>query len=701
MPHLHDLFLPRSVAVIGASAQAGKIGYRLLQNILASGYHGNVYPINTRGAGDILGRRVYPTILDVEDEVDVACIAIPAPAVFEAVVQCARKGVKFVPIISSGFSEIGNLEEERHIAAYAQAHGMRLLGPNVFGFYSAKASLNATFGPRDIRPGHVAIITQSGALGIAMIGKTASEEIGLSAIVSIGNKADIDEADLLEYLIADDDTHVILMYIEGIKAGDRLLDMLARGTKHKPIIVIKAGRSAHGAVAAASHTGALAGNDAIFEAVTRQCGVLRAESLRDAFAWCKSLVQAPLPKGGNTLIITNGGGIGVMATDACEKFGVTLYDDRPTLKDIFSPLIPPFGSTHNPIDLTGQASAADYHAALSAALAQPAIHAVIALYCETMLFDVEQMVTVMDTFNSSYRLAGKPLIFSIFGGERVETVLPTLRKRQVSVFTDGYETVSCLGAIYAHARHRMAPMDDPETVTIDSKHIDQVVESARRDGRGFLLASEGQQVMAASGIAMPRSHLARGLDDAVAAAASIGYPVVMKIVSKDILHKSDVGGVALDLQNKEEVIDAYQAIIRSCRTRQPHAFIEGVEISTMLPRGVEIIVGARRDATFGPIVMFGLGGVYVEVMKDTAFRSFPLTRRELMAMMKETRAYPLLLGVRGEAPRHINGVIKTIMKLGTVIQQCRLISDIEINPLMVYEQGIDVTAVDVRVLLGK
>ena len=699
MPNLHDLFEPRSIAVIGASADRGKIGYRLVENILASGYRGEVYPINPRG-GEVLGRRVYPTILDVEDEIDVACIAIPAASVFHAVTQCAQKGVKFVPIITSGFSEVGNLEEEKRIVAYARAHGMRVLGPNIFGVYSAKASLNTTFGPRDIQPGHVAIITQSGALGIAMIGKTAVEEIGLSAIVSVGNKADIDEADLLDYLIADDDTHVILMYIEGIKTGDRLLEVLSGGTQHKPIVLIKAGRSERGAVAAASHTGALAGSDVIFEAVTRQCGVLRAESLRDAFAWCKFLVETPLPSGENTVIITNGGGVGVMATDACEKYGVNLYGDRPTLKDIFSDVTPAFGSTQNPIDLTGQATDAGYHAALTAGLAHPAIHAVIALYCETMLFDIDQLATMMTTFSARYRSAHKPIIFSIFGGDRIETLIPTLRKRHVPFFTDVYEAVSCVGAMYAYFHHRTAPADAPEGVDINSRRIDQVVDNARHDGRGFLLAYEGQQVMAAADIATPQSHLAHNLDEAVAAAAATGYPVVMKIVSKDILHKSDVGGVALDLDNRDEVMDAYQAIIRSCRAHQPHAMIEGVEVSNMVPRGVEIIIGARRDATFGPIVMFGLGGVYVEVMKDMAFRLFPLSRREIMAMLKETRAYPLLLGVRGEAQKNIDGVIEAIMKLGTVIQQCRQISDIEINPLMVYEQGIDVTAVDVRILIG-
>ncbi len=700
MPNLQHLFEPRRIAVIGASVDRGKIGYRLLENMLASGYRGDIYPINPRG-GNVLGRRMYPTVLDVEDDIDVACIVIPAASVFQAVTQCARKGVKFVSLITSGFSEVGNLDEEKRIVAYAHAHGMRVLGPNIFGLYSAKASLNATFGPRDIQPGHMAIITQSGALGIAMIGKTAVENIGLSAIVSVGNKADINESDLLEYFIDDADTRVILMYMEGIKAGERLLDILHRGTKHKPIVVIKAGRSERGAVAAASHTGALAGSDAVFEAVARQSGVLRAESLQDAFAWCKFFVASSLPSGDNTVIITNGGGVGVMATDACEKHGVNLYGDRPTLKDAFSNVTPEFGSTQNPIDWTGQATGADYRAALEAGLAHPAIHAVMALYCETMLFDVDELATVITTFSARYRSANKPIIFSIVGGERIEAILSTLRKHHVPVFTDVYETVSCMGAMYAFFHHRTALEGRVEEVEIDRHRIDQMVDNAGRDGRGFLLSYEGQQVMSAAGITTPQSRVTRNLDDAIEAAEAIGYPVAMKVVSKDILHKSDVGGVALDLDNRDEVMDAYQAIIRSCRAHQPLAVIEGIEISEMVSRGVEIIVGARRDTTFGPIVMFGLGGVYVEVMKDTSFRRFPLSRREIMEMMRETRAYPLLLGVRGEAQKNIDGVVDAIVKLGTVIQQCRWISDIEVNPLMVYEHDLDVMAVDVRILIGK
>ncbi|RPJ37997.1 MAG: acetyl CoA synthetase, partial [Deltaproteobacteria bacterium] len=374
------LFEPQSIAVIGASHDTTKIGFKVVQNIIQSGYRGQIFPINPQG-GEVLGLRAYRSVEEIKEEIDVASIVIPARFVFDAVKTCARKKVKYLTIISSGFSEIGNNEEEKRIVTFARQNGMRVLGPNIFGIYSAEASLNATFGSSNVIPGGVAIITQSGALGIAMIGKTAVESIGLSAIVSVGNKTDVDESDLLEYLIQKPRTKIILMYIEGVRAGEKLIQTLKRVTEKIPVVVIKAGRSERGAIAAASHTGSLAGSDEIFDAIIRQCGVIRAESVEEAFNWCKFLSNNPPPPGENTVIITNGGGIGVMATDACEKFGVKLYDDTNALKEAFAPVTPDFGSTKNPVDLTGQAGAVQYDSALSEALKNDQIHAVIALYC--------------------------------------------------------------------------------------------------------------------------------------------------------------------------------------------------------------------------------------------------------------------------------------------------------------------------------
>ncbi len=699
-PEITRLFEPRTIAVIGASHDPNKIGYKIVQNIVSNGYAGRVFPVNPKG-GEILGLPVYPSVRDIPDEIDVAMIVVPAKAVLQTVQECAAHGVKFVPIISSGFSEVGNLEEERRIVSCAREHGMRVLGPNIFGLYSVTPSLNASFGPREIPRGNVAIVTQSGALGVAMIGKAAAEKMGLSAIISVGNKADIDEADLLEYLVQHSETRVILMYIEGVKNGARLVATLKRAAKEKPIIVIKAGRSKRGAIAAASHTGSLAGAAEVFDAIMKQCGVLRAESIQEAFNWCKALATSVLPNGTETVIITNGGGIGVMATDACEKYSVELYDDLQILEKIFSPVTPEFGSTKNPIDLTGQATAEHYHRALEAARQSEHIHSVLALYCETALFDVAAFEPMIEQGFWAFHRQSKPVLFSALGGEKIEQLTETLRRRGVPIFADVTEAVSCLGALYEHYRYRCKPDEKADLIQIDARALPQIFEGARHEGRSFLLAHEAQQLLGIAGIPVPQSRIARTLAEAARFAEEIGYPVVMKVVSRDILHKSDVGGVALDLDNTQEVIDAYGAILQNCRRHKPDALIDGIEVSQQVPPGMQIIIGARRDPSFGPIIMVGLGGIYVEVMKDVSFRALPISRQEALNMLKELKSYPLLLGVRGEEKRDIDTVIDVLLRVGALLQQCGNIADIEINPLVVYEHGRGGIAVDARVLLAQ
>lgn len=699
-PDIKYLFEPRSVAVIGASESPGKVGNKVVDNIIAGGYKGKIYPVNPKG-GVVLGLPAYKDLASIKGDVDLAILVIPAKFVYDEVVQCAKKGVKFLSIITSGFSEVGDIDTEKKIVSFAKENGMRVLGPNIFGTYSAKASLNATFGPKDIKEGNVSIITQSGALGIAMIGKTAVENIGLSSIISVGNKSDINESDLLEYLIKDDATKIIMMYIEGVSGGEALVASLKKAAKIKPVIVIKSGRSKRGALAAASHTGSLAGADDVFDSIMRQCGVLRAESLEDAFNWARFLASAPKPKHGDVVIVTNGGGIGVMATDACEKYGISLYDDGAELRRIFSPVTPDFGSTKNPIDLTGQASSSDYDKALTAAAENKNIGAVIGLYCETALFDVENLPNVMDGVYKKFKKAGKPIVFSLLGGERVENCLKTLQKNGIPVFEDVYQAVSCLGKLYLQSEYVKAEEERPVETDIDVNAINAIVEHARSEGRGFLLSHEGQQVMAACGIPVPKSYLAKNVNDAVKFADDIGYPVVMKVVSKDILHKSDCGGVALDLENAQEVISAYEAILHNCRKHYPDARIGGIEVCEMVKKGVEMIVGGRHDNSFGPIVMCGLGGIYVEVLKDVSFRAAPLSNSETLAMMREIRSYPLLLGVRGEERKDIEAVISTILKVGTIIKRCTEITDIEINPLIAYDHGMGAKAVDVRILIKR
>jgi len=694
---MKSLFEPRAVAVIGASPNPEKIGYRIVENIVRSGYRGSVLPVNPKG-GEILGLHAYAALGEIRQEIDVAVIAIPARFVLGAVENCGAAGVKNLVIITSGFSEVGDLATEQQIVRTARRHGMRVLGPNIFGIYSAASSLDATFGPGGITPGPVAIITQSGALGIAMIGKTATEAVGLSALVSVGNKADIDEADLLEYLATDERTRAILMYIEGVKDGDRLQQTLAEVACRKPVVVIKSGRSQRGSMAAASHTGSLAGTDEIFESVMRQSGVLRAESVQEAFTWVRYLASTNVPDGDQGVIVTNGGGIGVMATDACEKYDVPLYDDQTVLKETFSGVMPDFGSSKNPVDLTGQATAEDYARSLDAVLAEDRMDAAIALYCETALFDTSQFSDLLRDVYTRYR-GKKPIVFSLFGGERIEAITRQLKGEGIPVFGDVYEAVSALGALHRVRRQMIAPPPPPEDVDLPIQEIRDVFDAARADHRAFLLAPEAAQIAGLLGLDMPQSILARNLGEAVRAAEDIGYPVVMKVVSKDIVHKSDSGGVALDLQNEEEVVDAYQAIIRSCRAHVPDAIIDGIEVVEMVRPGVETIVGARQDPSFGPVVMIGLGGIYVEVMKDVAFRAAPVSLPMAKQMIADLRSYALLLGVRGESRRDIDAIADVVVKLSHLIDQCREIADIEVNPLIAYDHGQGTRTVDMRILI--
>ena len=696
--HIHSLFQPTSIAVIGASTSPGKIGYKVLENIHANGYTGDVYPVNPSG-GILLGYSVFTSVTDLPDHIDVAVIILPAKWVLDTVKACGEKKVKFLTIISSGFSEIGALEEEKVLVEMAHRYGMRILGPNIFGHYSRAANLNATFGPRDIKPGSVAIITQSGALGVAMIGKTAIQNIGLSAIISVGNKSDMSESDLLDYLVKDPLTNVILMYIEGIQQGEELIQKLRSATRQKPIIVIKSGRSRRGAIAAASHTGSLAGSDDIFDAIMKQVGVLRAENVQEALNWCRYLSQSPMPKAEGTVIITNGGGVGVLATDACEKYGVHLYEDHNRLNDIYQDVIHGFGSAKNPIDLTGEGTEEDYKKALRTALKDDHIHSVLALYCETAMMSAEQLCDMIEKMYSEYTQYGMPIAFAMFGGEKTAISIDMLTQKNIPVFGEVYEAVSSLGAQYSVYKTVNRPLLDFSSYPSDKTSILNAIQSARNDRRTFLLADEGQAILDAVDIHRPTSRVTSSISEAVDTADDIGYPVVMKVVSQDILHKSDVGGVLLNLNNAEEVSNAWQTIMHKSKAFKPNANIQGIEVTEQIKPGTEVIIGARRDSVFGPIVMFGLGGIYVEVMKDIVFRAMPLHREAIYSMIKHIKSYPMLMGARGQDRRDIEALVVTIEKVMSILMTSNEITDIEINPLMVYEDGMGVKAVEIRILL--
>ncbi len=696
---LEGLFNPNGIAVIGASRKEGKIGYTLFKNIKESEYDGKVYPVNPKG-GEVLGDKIYRSIDEIPDQIDLAVIVVPAKIVKDAVHECGEKGIKHAIVISSGFSEIGNVEEEEEIVEEAKKYGMRVLGPNVFGIYSGKTDLNATFGPPDIEKGSIALLSQSGALGIAMIGKTAQQYLGLSAIVSIGNKADIDDIDLIDHFGEDEETEVIMIYMEGLQNGREFMKKVEELPDEKTVVVIKSGRSKKGATAVASHTGSLAGSDRIFSSAFKQCGVHRAEDLREAFNWSRVFSTSPLPEGDNTVVVTNGGGIGVLSADAAEKYDVKLMDDQTHLKETFEDAIPSFGSTKNPIDITGQAGKDEYERALRKAFESEKTGAVVGLYCETGTTDpwkvAEAIKEVYDDHGDK-----KASVYTFTGGKKVLECVQWLRKNKIPAFTDTYECISSLGALFEKKRYLEREEEKSEKIELDIpvEEIKEIVQEVRKEGRLTLLEDEARDILELTGIPMADGEVVNSIDRAVEVAEDIGYPVVLKVVSEDIVHKSDAGGLALNLENKDEVIDAYQAIYSNCRKNYPDAHISGISVAKMLEGGEETIVGGSRDNSFGPLVMFGLGGVYVEILEDVSFRVAPITKKEARKMMGQIDSFPVLVGARGQARKDLDALADVIYRVSYLMNEVDEIAEMDLNPIKAFDQGEGCKAVDVAINL--
>ena len=452
--NLKELFSPESVAIIGASRHPGKIGYTILRNIIEYGYKGKIYPINPK-ADEILGLKAYPSVLNVPDKIDMAIVAVPVKIVPKVAEDCGKKGVKVLVVITSGFGEVGNTEAEQKLVKIAREYGMRILGPNIFGLAYTPARLNATFGPKDIREGNIAFITQSGALGIALMGWTVMEEIGLSALISIGNMIDIDVTEVSKYLADDPHTRVITIYLEGLKpnTGKKFMEIMKEVTKKKPVIIIKAGRSRRGAAAAASHTGSLAGMDHIYSAAFKQTGVLRAKTVEEMFDWARAFANQPVPRGDRTIIITNGGGVGVLATDAAEEYGVNLITPSIELKDRFHRIMPWFGSPKNPIDLTGQAGVENYIKALQIAFESPEIDNIVVLYCRTAILDPRDLAKGLIDIIKLYKGSNKPVVVGMVGGIDTFEAMKILNKNGIPAYPSPERAVSSLAAMLKYAKY--------------------------------------------------------------------------------------------------------------------------------------------------------------------------------------------------------------------------------------------------------
>ncbi|HQO58518.1 MAG TPA: acetate--CoA ligase family protein [Candidatus Omnitrophota bacterium] len=680
---LKGVFYPQRVAIIGASANPAKIGFQILQNVIEAGFPGDILPVNPK-EDVILGQKTYSSVQDIPGAIDLAVIAIPAKMVLATMQECARKGIKNISIITSGFSEVGNKAEEEQIKRIADENGIAVLGPNTLGIVYTPSRLNASFGPKSVLPGKIAFISQSGALAIALMGWTVMEKIGLAALINLGNKADVEEQNLIEYFNNDDNVNVVVIYMEGLKDGQSFLKTVIK----KPVVVLKVGRSSRGAKAAASHTGSLAGSDGIYDAAFRQMGLLRANTFTEAFNWSRTL-SLPMPKGRDAVIITNGGGIGVFATDECEAAGIALLDDPVWLEEKFRSTMPDFGSTKNPIDITGQGHGDQYSRAARVAFVEDRIHTAIVLYCETAVTDPLAIAKALaDEYDASGRQ--KPFIVTMVGGARSREALLYLNERHIPAFGAVDEAVSALKALYSWKEISSRPKDNPVAAALPVEAL-SVIEKVKAEGRTALMEHEARQVMQACGVPTPRSAFVNSLDQALKEAEGM-YPLAMKIASPDIIHKTDVGGVVLNIKSPEELQEKYERMMDNIARLQPQAKLLGVNLVQMV-QGIECIVGMSRDAQFGPVVMFGLGGVFVEALKDVSFRVVPFGQVEAGRLIQEIKSRKILDGFRG-MKAHKESIIQTIcavQKLSSVVKE------VDINPLVSNQDGS--FAVDARIIL--
>ncbi len=697
---LNALLKPKSIAVVGASATPGKIGYTVVKNLIDSKFEGSIYPINP-SADEILGLKVYPSIQDIPGPVEAAVLVIPAKLVMSVIDDLGQKGVKGLMVITSGFSEVGEKEMELELVRRSNQYGMRVLGPNIVGVLSNSGKMNASFAPMLPLPGKASLVSQSGALLIAIDMATFTRNIGFDKLISNGNMSDVDFADTIDWLDQDPDTQCVSLYIEGFKNGRNFIESARKASK--PIIALKAGVSAHGAAAAASHTGSLAGTVKVYGAAFQQAGVVQATDLNNLFNRTLALSLQPPMKGDNLLVLTNGGGVGVLATDAAEKSGVPLKFAPPDVQAELKKHMPEFGSAKNPVDMTGMAGTDWYYKTVKFSFSHPWVDGLAVLYCETAITVPQEIAESIKRAIDESGIKDKPITVSFVGGQRSDDATRWLVKNGIPAYFAPDEAVDAIGALREYARLRELVKDTTETCAeFDRETALKVIEKARLDGRDALTEIEAKRVFEAYGIPVTPTLLAKSEQEAVEMARKIGYPVVMKIVSPDILHKSDAGGVKVNIKDEAGVREAYSTILKNAKNYKAEAVIHGIAVQEMAPWGTEVILGSVNDVTFGPTMMFGLGGIFVEVLKDVTFRVAPVASNQALRMLGEIRGAPILAGVRGEAPRDRKALADVICQYSSmIIDLADEISESDANPVLVYEEGKGVKVVDARIILKK
>lgn len=710
---LDAIFSPKAIAVIGASTTPGKVGYDIFANILKGGYKGTLYPVNP-AAKSILSMRSYPTIGEIPDAVDLSIIVLPTGATLKAVEESVRKGVRGIVIVSAGFREVGakGLEAENKIVAICREAGVRVVGPNCLGVINPlpRVSMNASFSARMPSAGNISFISQSGALCTAVLDFAADRGFGFSKFISIGNKADVDEIDLLQYLHEDADTAVIMIYIEELRKGEAFISaakQVTSGNRPTPVLVVKSGRTSAGARAAASHTGALAGTEAVYDAIFKQSGIIRAESVNelfdfaDAFAYKQESplgkLRRKLPAGKRVAIVTNAGGPGILATDMTVSADLELAQFSEETIENLARQLPSAASIRNPVDIIGDASQDRYENALWAVIRDEGVDGAL------VILTPQSMTNALGTAEAIVRVARgthKPIICCFMGVVDVSPGVKYLQEHGYPVYQFPENAAKAMGALYQYTGWLNREELPEWTFTHDRERAAAIIADCLASGKTHLGEIEGNEILKCYGFNTIPARLAGSEEEAASIAGEIGFPVAMKIVSPQILHKTDAGGVALGLRNGEEARRAFRQIVKGAKTYSPDAVIGGVLVEKMAPPGEEVILGLNRY-DIGPLLMFGLGGIFVEIFKDVVFRLAPIGRNEANRMVREIRGFGLLSGFRGRPKADLEVLERAIVSLSDLAVNHPEIIEMDINPLLVHGEGKGATLVDCRMMLKK
>ncbi|MFH1715989.1 MAG: acetate--CoA ligase family protein [Planctomycetota bacterium] len=705
---LEKFFNPDSVAIVGASQAEGKVGYEVLANMLAAGYKGKIFPVNNKAESasgcplrEIQGLKCYGDLESIGETPDLVVIIIPAKVVPSVMRQCAKLGVKAVIIITAGFKEVGKegQELEQQVIQIARQSGIRVIGPNCLGLIVTANKLNASFGGDLPRKGAIGYLSQSGALLAAILDMANARGIGFSKLISIGNKADVNELDLIRALGADPDTRVIAGYLESITDGNAFVSQAEKISGGKPILLMKSGGTEAGAKAASSHTGSLAGSETAYEAVFERAGIIRCFSIESQFDFAQAFANQPLPAGARVAVITNAGGPGIMAADAIERQGLEfakLTDE--TIQKLASGL-PPAANLYNPVDVLGDALADRYEFALNVVLADPSVDiAVVILTPQAM---TEAAKTAQVVAKVSVREPRKTILASFLGANRISDAVKILQENGIPQYGSPENAVLTARLMVDYVRWRARPKRVVKMFPVNRRKVENIVEKHLRRGLREVGETEAKEVLEAYGFSTPAGSIATTGQQAVNIARQLGYPVVLKIWSPDIIHKSDVGGVKIGLKTDQEVVDAFDLMMYRISKKMPDADILGVLVQEMCAAGKEVILGMNRDPHFGPLMMFGMGGTMVEVLRDVSFYLAPVTAEEARQMLVNTRTYKMLKGVRGEEGVDIEAIAEGLQRLSQLVTEFPEIQELDINPYIVGPEGTTPIAVDARMSVEK